>query len=102
MTVAYTINGEPIAYPANVVALRAKKMKAKGAPELFYKDGIPLVLTPDGDLAAEILEHIGDQFDEGELIRIKLDPIDERGRIVDDVPAAYMQFSAPRAPRVAV
>jgi hypothetical protein len=96
MSVAYTLNGEPIAYPANVIALRAKRMKAKGAPELLYKDGVPLALSPDGDIAAEVREHIGDQFEDGELVRIKLEPIDERGRIVEDVPAAYVQFSAPR------
>lgn len=96
MSVAYTLNGEPIAYPATVIALRAKRMKAKGAPELLYKDGVPLVLSPDGDIAAEVRDHLGDQFEDGELVRIKLEPIDERGRIVDDVPAAYVQFSAPR------
>ncbi|MBE7452260.1 MAG: hypothetical protein HS111_26270 [Kofleriaceae bacterium] len=99
MSVAYTLNGEPIAYPANVIALRAKRMKAKGAPELLYKDGIPLVLSPDGDIAAEVREQLGEQLEDGELVRIKLEPVDERGRIVDDVPAAYVQFSAPRAYR---
>ncbi len=97
MSVAYTINGEPIAYPATVVALRAKRMKAKGAPELLYSDGSPLILPVDTEFVATILEHIGDQFDDGEPVRIKLDPIDERGRAVEDVPAAYVQFQAPRA-----
>ncbi len=96
MTVAYTINGEPIAYPATVIALRAKKMKAKGAPELLYKEGSPLLIPIDGDITAELQEQVGDQFEDGELIRIKLEPIDERGRVVEDVPAAYVQFSAPR------
>lgn len=96
MSVAYTINGEPIAYPATVVALRAKRMKAKDAPELLYSDGSPLILPVDTEFVATILDHVGDQFDDGEPVRVKLDPIDERGRVVEEVPAAYVQFHAPR------
>ena len=48
MSVAYTLNGEPISLPPAVVAFRAKRLKPKGPPEPLYDaDGIPLVLPID-------------------------------------------------------
>jgi hypothetical protein len=101
MSVAYTFAGEPIALPPNVVAFRTNRMKPKGAPEPLYdRDGIPLTVPVDFEVT-ELRELIGDQFDGGEPFRIRFDPIDERGKIVDEVPAGYILFTPTRAPRAA-
>lgn len=98
--IAYNIQGEPFEVPPHVVAFRAKRLKPRGAPEVFYGiDGLPLVVPVDAGID-EVRSLIGDIAD-GETLRLRLDPIDEEGRLVDKVPPAYVQVTPRRCAPVA-
>ena len=94
MSIAYNIHGEPFEVPAKVAAFRVRRLKPRGAPEVVYGvDGLPLILPVDSGVD-ELRGQTGDLAGD-EPLRLRLDPIDEQGRMVDDVPAAYVQI-APR------
>jgi hypothetical protein len=59
-------------------------MKPRGAPEVVYgKDGLPLIIPIESDL-----EELRRSVDAAG--RFRLDAVDDRGRNVDEVPAAYV------------
>jgi hypothetical protein len=82
---AFNANGDNFEIPAGVSGWRVRRMKPRGAPELVYgRDGRPLVLPIEADmddLRAAV----------GQLGRYRLDPVNDDGKIVDAVPAAYIQ-----------
>jgi hypothetical protein len=84
---AYNANGESFEIPANVTAWRVRRMKPRGAPELVYgRDGRPLMIPIDSDMddLREAVSTLG---------RYRLDPINEDGRTVENVPASYIQVN---------
>ncbi len=82
---AFNANGESFEIPATVTAWRVRRMKPRGAPELVYgRDGRPLTLPIDADMddlrnAVAILG------------KYRLDPINDDGKTIENVPAAYIQ-----------
>lgn len=100
---AYNINGEAFELPAAATGWRVRRMKTRGAPEVVYgRDGLPLVLSieSDHDELRRNVEAPG---------RFRLDAIDDRGRTIDSLPAAYVmvptmeavtvpESTAPRVP----
>jgi hypothetical protein len=101
---AYNINGESFELPATATGWRVRRMKQRGAPEVVYgRDGVPLMIPIESDLD-ELRRNVDAPG------RFRLDAVDERGRSIEDVPAAYVQVSslieapvalAPAAPHVA-
>ena len=101
---AYNINGESFELPATATGWRVRRMKQRGAPEVVYgRDGVPLVIPIESDLD-ELRRNVDAPG------RVRLDAVDERGRSIEDVPAAYVQVSslieapvalAPAVPQVA-
>ncbi len=94
---AFDANGEPFDLPATAAYWRVRRFRnlgARGGPEVvFGRDGSPLIMPIDTDLA-----EFRDQT-EGVPGRYRLDPLDERHRPVSGLPAAYLQIAdAPRAP----
>ncbi|HLL24780.1 MAG TPA: hypothetical protein VK427_21755 [Kofleriaceae bacterium] len=68
---------------------RPKRMKPRGAPELVYgKDGRPLVVPIDATMD-ELRVAVGQPG------RYRLDPIDEHNRVIETLPAAYVQVVRP-------
>jgi hypothetical protein len=99
---AFNINGESFELPATASGWRVRRMKQRGAPEVVYgRDGVPLVIPIESDLD-ELRRNIDAPG------RFRLDAVDERGRSIEDVPAAYVQVSsvveppAPHAPQTAM
>lgn len=85
---AFNINGETFDLPATAAGWRVRRMKQRGAPEVVYgKDGTPMVVPLEAGL--EELRNIV-----GTSGRYRLDAIDERGRTVEDLPAAYVVVPA--------
>ncbi|MBV8758624.1 MAG: hypothetical protein JO257_15160 [Deltaproteobacteria bacterium] len=85
---AYNINGESFELPAAASGWRVRRMKQRGAPEVVYgRDGVPLVIPIESDL-----EELRRSVDAPG--RFRLDAVDERGRSIEDVPAAYVQVSS--------
>ena len=85
---AFNINGEAFDLPATATGWRVRRMKQRGAPEVVYgKDGVPAVCPIEADYA-ELRQLVGTPG------RYRLDAIDDRGRTVSDVPAAYVLVSA--------
>ncbi|MFT3693833.1 MAG: hypothetical protein QM831_11870 [Kofleriaceae bacterium] len=81
---AFNINGETFDLPANAAGWRVRRMKQRGAPEVVYgKDGVPMVVPLDANLD-ELRSIVGTPG------RYRLDAIDERGRTVENLPAAYV------------
>lgn len=86
---AFNANGESFEVPANVTGWRVRRMKPRGAPELVYgKDGRPLMIPIES-----AMEDLRDSV--SQLGRYRLDPINEDGRTVEGVPAAYIQVVKP-------
>src|SRR5688572_25242112 len=86
---AFNVNGEEFEVPANVTGWRVRRMKPRGAPELVYgKDGKPLTVPVECDMD-DLRNAVG--F----LGRYRLDPIAEDGKVVDEVPAAYVHVVKP-------
>jgi hypothetical protein len=82
---AFNQNGDNFEIPAGVTGWRVRRMKPRGAPELAYgKDGRPLVIPIESDM-----DDLRDAV--GQLGRYRLDPVNEDGKIVESVPAAYIQ-----------
>jgi len=96
---AFNANGDSFDIPATVTGWRVRRMKPRGAPELVYgKDGRPLTINIDADI-----EELRDAV--GSAGRYRLDPINDDGRCVENVPAAYVQVVKPQRnadPTVAV
>lgn len=82
---AFNANGDSFEIPAAVTGWRVRRMKPRGAPELVYgRDGRPLTVPIEcemDDLRAAV----------GTLGRYRLDPVDDNGRVIEGVPAAYVQ-----------
>ncbi|MBA3458556.1 MAG: hypothetical protein H0T46_01235 [Deltaproteobacteria bacterium] len=87
---AYNVNGEPFEVSDKVTDWRVKGLRAgRGAPAIAYaRDGRPLTVPVDAthDDLREELDVSG---------RFRLDPIDENGKVVEGVPAAYVQVTLP-------
>src|SRR5688572_26921026 len=88
---AFDANGEPFDLPATAAYWRVRRFRnigARGGPEVvFARDGSPLILPIDADLAEFRAQT------EGVAGRYRLDPLDERHRAVSGLPAAYLQIS---------
>lgn len=86
---AFNANGDNFEVPAIVTGWRVRRMKPRGAPELVYgRDGRPLTVPIEcnmDDLRAAV----------GTLGRYRLDPVDDNGKVIDGVPAAYIQVVKP-------
>lgn len=83
---AFTANGDVFDVPAVVTGWRVRRLKPRGAPELVYgRDGCPLVVPIETDMAA-LREAVG-----GIVAKYRLDPVGENGKVIEDVPAAYVQ-----------
>jgi len=84
---AFNVNGDAFDVPASVAAWRVRRLKPRGAPELVYaRDGRPLTLHVESDL-----DDLRDAVNTSGKYR--LDPINEEGRCVEGVPAAYIQVT---------
>jgi len=82
---AFNANGDSFDVPATVSGWRVRRMKPRGAPELVYgRDGRPLTVGIEADID-ELREAVG------VVGRYRLDPINDDGKTVDNVPAAYVQ-----------
>jgi hypothetical protein len=82
---AFNANGDSFEVPATVTGWRVRRMKPRGAPELVYgRDGRPLTIGIEADID-ELRDAVGG------VGRYRLDPINDDGRTVDNVPAAYVQ-----------
>ncbi|MDQ3363842.1 MAG: hypothetical protein M3680_00215 [Myxococcota bacterium] len=86
---AFNANGESFEVPATVTGWRVRRMKPRGAPELVYgRDGRPLTIPVESDLD-DLRESVG-------LVgKYRLDPINDDGKAVENVPAAYIQVVRP-------
>lgn len=83
---AFNANGDSFDVPASVTGWRVRRLKPRGAPELVYgRDGRPLTIPIESDIH-ELREAVG-----GVLGRYRLDPVNDDGKTVDSVPAAYVQ-----------
>jgi hypothetical protein len=84
---AFTVNGDAFEVPAAVTAWRVRRLKPRGAPELVYaRDGRPLMLPIESDL---------DDLRDAVTMsgKYRLDPINDDGKCVEDVPAAYIHIT---------
>jgi hypothetical protein len=82
---AFNSNGESFDLPATVTGWRVRRLKPRGAPELVYgKDGRPLTITIEADI---------DELRNAVVTpgRYRLDAINDDGKSVENVPAAYVQ-----------
>ena len=87
---AFNGNGECFEVPASVTGWRVRRMKPRGAPELVYgRDGRPLMIGIESDMN-DLRDGVG-----GVLGRYRLDPINDDGKVIDTVPAAYIHVVKP-------
>jgi hypothetical protein len=87
---AFNANGESFDIPATVTGWRVRRMKPRGAPELVYgKDGRPLTVAIDADID-ELRDAVG------AAAKYRLDPINDDGKCVENVPAAYVHVVKPQ------
>ncbi len=87
---AYNVKGEPFSVPETVTGWLAKLLRGgRGAPGVAYgRDGRPLTLGIEAGA-----DDLRDAVDVSG--RYRLDPIDDDGRVVEGVPAAYVQVTVP-------
>jgi len=86
---AFNANGDTFDIPATVTGWRVRRMKPRGAPELVYgRDGRPLTIGIEADIE-ELREAVGSAG------RYRLDPINDDGKCVENVAAAYVQVVKP-------
>jgi hypothetical protein len=89
-TLAFTAQGDTFDVPDTVCAWRVRRLRPRGAPELVYgRDGLPLTVPIECDIAM-LRDAVG-----GVLGRYRLDPLDEHGKVIEDVPTAYVQVVLP-------
>lgn len=94
---AFNANGENFEVPAAVTGWRVRRLKPRGAPELVYgRDGRPLTISIESSMD-ELRDAVG-----GVLGRYRLDPIDDDGKTIPDVPAAYIHVVKAESPAVPV
>ena len=88
---AYDVNGEPIGLPASAQFWKVRRFRnpgMRGAPEIVIdRDGAPLVLPIDCSFV-DFRELVDAQPG-----RYRLDPLDERRKVVANVPAAYVSLN---------
>lgn len=81
---AFNINGDPFEVSPSAVAWRARKMKAKGAPEVAYgRNGLPLVLPIEADVD-DVRAEVSSPG------RYRLDQIDAASKLIEGAPAGYV------------
>jgi hypothetical protein len=86
---AFNANGESFEIPATVTGWRVRRMKPRGAPELVYgQDGRPLTVGIEADID-EVRDAVGTAG------KYRLDPINDDGKCVENVPAAYVHVVKP-------
>ena len=86
---AFNANGESFEIPATVTAWRVRRMKPRGAPELVYgQDGRPLTIGIEADID-ELREAVGTTG------KYRLDPVNDDGKCVENVPPAYVHVIKP-------
>ena len=86
---AFSASGENFEVPASVTGWRVRRMKPRGAPELVYgRDGRPLTVPIECDM--EELRNAVTTYG-----RYRLDPIDDNGKVIDGVSAAYILVVKP-------
>jgi len=89
---AFNLSGEPFEVPDTAGGWRVRKLKPKGAPEVVYgREGIPLVLPIDADMADLRRE----ARTEG---RYRLDLVDDHNRMIPNTSAAYVCIHASESP----
>jgi hypothetical protein len=82
---AFNANGEAFDLPASVTGWRVRRMKPRGAPELVYgTDGRPLTVPVESTID-ELRDAVGTAG------KYRLDPVNDDGKCVEDVPPAYVQ-----------
>ncbi len=82
---AFNANGEAFELPASVTGWRVRRMKPRGAPELVYgTDGRPLMVPVESTID-ELRDAVGTAG------KYRLDPVNDDGKCVEDVPPAYVQ-----------
>jgi hypothetical protein len=90
---AYDVNGEPISLPASAQFWKVRRFRnpgMRGAPEIATdRDGAPL-LPPIDCSYVEFRELVDAQPG-----RYRLDPLDERRKVVPNVAAAYVTINEP-------
>lgn len=87
---AFNALGDSFEIPAAVTGWRVRRMKPRGAPELVYgRDGRPLTVPIECEMD-DLRTAVG-----GALGRYRLDPIDDNQRVIEGVPAAYVQVVKP-------
>jgi hypothetical protein len=82
---AFDARGDYFEVPPAVTAWRVRRMKPRGAPVLVYgREGRPLTVPVESDVE-DLRAAVGTPG------RYRLEPIDNDGKIVEDVPLSYVQ-----------
>jgi hypothetical protein len=82
---AFNANGDSFDVPATVTGWKVRRMKPRGAPELVYgADGRPLTV-PIETTIDELRDAVGTAG------KYRLDPVNDDGKCVENVPPAYVQ-----------
>ncbi len=93
---AFNLNGERFELPAAAAFWRVRRLKdvPRGGPEVvFGRDGVPLVIPVDTDIEGfrQYVDYVPGRY--------RLDPVDERHKPLEGVPAAYIQVAKGPGPR---
>jgi hypothetical protein len=89
-TLAFTAQGSSFDVPETATDWRVRRLRPRGAPEIIYgSDGLPLTVPIECDIAM-----LRDAVC-GVIGRYRLDALDDDGKRIEDVPAAYVQVVEP-------